>query len=243
MTEPFMDISEYYDTLMDDIGYDNWIDYLTEIAEIYEIQMEPLLDVTCGTGNSTLPFIKRGIRDIIGADNSMEMLKVAKAKDPNIFWVQSNAMSLPFHNQFSLVISIFDSLNYLLEPEDLSAAISSIRESLKEGGYFIFDMNTPYGLKSVIEREIKENNENMISIWRNNYKKNSNILTLHLSLFIKKEGKWKRIDEIHREKGYDKEEVAEILIKNDLKLIDTYKCFEHSEVDRHTKRILYIAKK
>ncbi len=241
--KPYSNIARYYDILMKDVSYDKWIEYIMDTIELYNIKATPLLDVTCGTGNSILPFVKKKKKPLLGVDNSIEMLKVAKEKEPGLVLVQANAMRLPFLNQFNLVVSMFDSLNYILKLENLIEAFGSIKEALKPGGHFLFDLNTPYGLKCVSGRDVREENKNLMSVWRNVYKKDSKILTLHLTLFVKKDANWQRVDEIHKEKGYSEEEIKYGLKTLDFQVIDAFKCFEHSRADRFTKRILYIARK
>jgi SAM-dependent methyltransferase len=241
--KPYSDIANYYDILMKDVNYERWVDYIMDLVKLFDIKITPLLDVTCGTGNSIIPFVKRKFKSLFGVDNSIEMLKVAKTKIPNLPLVQANAMNLPFVNRFNLAVSMFDSLNYLLKLEDLMEAFSSIKEALKPGGYFIFDLNTPYGLNCVSGRDTREENKDLMSIWRNVYNKDERILTLHLTLFVKEDGNWRRVDEIHKERGYTEDEIKYGLKTLDFDIIETFKCFEHSRVDRFTKRILYIAKK
>ncbi|MEA1913449.1 MAG: class I SAM-dependent methyltransferase [candidate division WOR-3 bacterium] len=242
LTKSFSKIAGYYDDLMKDVDYEGWIHYILDIADLYDVQMSSLLDVTCGTGNSTIPFVETGLSSIIGADGSFEMLEVAKRKRSDLFFVQANARNLPFAGHFNLVISIFDSLNYILDYNDLLAAFDSIKESLLPGGHFIFDLNTPYGLKTVLERDVRKDNTNLISVWRNAYDEKERILTLHLTLYIKKDNGWSRVDEIHRERGYTEDKIREGLESSGFSIQGTFKCFEHSRVDRFTKRILYIAK-
>ncbi|MEO0293454.1 MAG: class I SAM-dependent methyltransferase [candidate division WOR-3 bacterium] len=241
--KPYTNIARYYDLLMKDVKYDEWIEYILETINLFNIKTTPLLDVTCGTGNSTIPFLNRNLTPILGMDNSIEMLKVAKEKKPDLLLVQANALRIPFLNYFNLAISMFDSLNYLLELKKLIQAFYSIKEALKPEGHFIFDLNTPYGLRCASGREVREENQNFISIWRNSYDKDSKILTLHLTLFVKENGRWRRIDEIHKERGYEEEEVKYALKLSNFKVINTFKCFEHNKVDKFTRRILYVAKK
>ncbi len=240
--KPYSNIARYYDTLMKEVGYEKWIDYILDTIDLFNIKATPMLDVTCGTGNSIIPFVKKKKKPLLGVDNSLEMLKVAKEKEPTLALVQANAMKLPFLNHFNLALSMFDSLNYILEPESLIEAFSSIKDSLKPGGHFLFDLNTPYGLKCVSGRDVREENKNLMSVWRNSYNKKDRILTLHLTLFVKKDSNWNRIDEIHKEKGYSEEEIRYSLKTLDFEIIEAFRCFEHSRPDRFTKRILYIAR-
>jgi ubiquinone/menaquinone biosynthesis C-methylase UbiE len=241
--KPYSNIAEYYDILMRDVNYDKWIEYLMDTIELFNIKTTPLLDLTCGTGNSIMPFFKKERKPLLCVDNSFEMLKVAREKNPSLILTQANAKQLPFLNYFNLIFSMFDSLNYILEFKKLLEAFDSVREALKPGGHFLFDLNTPYGLKSVSGRDVREENRNLMSVWRNVYKKESEILTLHLTLFVKKDSNWERIDEVHQEKGYNEKEIKQGLKTLGFELVDAFKCFEHARPDRYTKRILYIARK
>jgi ubiquinone/menaquinone biosynthesis C-methylase UbiE len=226
---------------MEDVDYNGWIQYIIDVAELFDVKLSPLLDITCGTGNSILPFKENNIK-ITGVDNSLEMLKFAKLKLPESTFIQASAQNLPFSRYFNLAISIFDSLNYILEYKDLLDAFYSVAESLLPESHFIFDMNTPYGLEIISHHNIRRENEGIISVWRNLYNKKEKLLILHLTLFIKKVNMWSRIDEIHRERGYSEYDVVMGLKKTGFKVLGTFKCFEQSNVDRFTKRILYVAK-
>jgi SAM-dependent methyltransferase len=240
--KPYSNIAKYYDILMKDVGYEKWVEYIMDTIDLFNIKTTPLLDLTCGTGNSILPFVRRKKKHLLGVDNSIEMLKVAKGKQPDLALVQADARMLPFSNRFNLVLSMFDSLNYMLKSDNLLEAFGSVKEALKDGGHFLFDMNTPYGLKCVAGRDVREENKNLISVWRNVYDKDTKMLTLHLTLFVKKDTNWHRIDEIHKEKGYSEEEIKYGLKTLDFQVIDAFRCFGHSRPDRFTKRILYIAR-
>lgn len=226
---------------MEEVDYNGWIQYILDVVELFDVKLSPILDITCGTGNSILPFKESDIK-IIGVDNSLEMLKFAKLKLPESTFIQASAQNLPFSHYFNSAISIFDSLNYILEYKDLLDAFYSVAESLLSQSHFIFDMNTPYGLEIISHHNIRRENEGIISVWRNLYNKKEKLLTLHLTLFIKKVNMWSRIDEIHRERGYSEDDVVMGLKKTGFKVLGTFKCFEQSNVDRFTKRILYVAK-
>lgn len=240
-SKSFTKIAKYYDILMKDVDYDGWIQYILDMTKLFDVKLSPLLDITCGTGNSILPLIERNIK-IVGIDNSLEMLKFAKLKLPELTFVQASAQNLPFNRYFNFAISIFDSLNYILNYKDLLDAFYSVAESLLVESHFIFDMNTPYGLEVISQHNIRRENTDLISVWRNLYNKKEQLLTLHLTLFVKRGNKWSRVDEIHREKGYSEYDVVSGLKKTGFKVLGTFKCFEQSNVDRFTKRILYVAK-
>ena len=103
-----------------------------------------VVDLGCGTGKLTTLLADAGY-DMIGIDNSFDMLDMAlEREDDRILYLMQDMREFEPGEKVSAVVSACDSINYILEPEDLQAVFFCVSESLKEGGIFIFDVNTPY---------------------------------------------------------------------------------------------------
>jgi len=243
MAEIFEKIAPYYNALMRDVDYKQWSEYLLRILNHYHFVPKKMLDVACGTGNSTLPFWEEFPEKVYGVDISIEMLKEAKKRLPSLPFVNADIRKLPFFQTFNLITCIFDSLNYMLTEDDLFNAFSSVRETIIKGGLFLFDMNTEYGLRTINNLgTLNKDNQDVISIWRHYYKEEKNELTLHLSIFPKVENTRGRIDEVHTERAYSVSIIKSLLNKAYFVLLDAFTCFSFARVNPKTKRILFIAK-
>ena len=66
-----------YDTFMDNIPYEEWCEYLTGLLKEQGVTAGLLLDLGCGTGSLTELLADAGY-DMIGVDNSEEMLELAR---------------------------------------------------------------------------------------------------------------------------------------------------------------------
>ena len=80
-----------YDELMDNIPYEEWGKYLIDLLNEYGIKDGIVLDLGCGTGNITEILANNGY-DMIGVDNSQEMLNIAMEKrgdDTSILYLLS----------------------------------------------------------------------------------------------------------------------------------------------------------
>ncbi len=80
--------------------YDRYrIGYSTELYDAVErLGIAPrstIIDIGCGTGLATEPFVARGIR-VVGLDPSAEMLAVAKARVPAATFVTAAAEHIPY---------------------------------------------------------------------------------------------------------------------------------------------------
>ena len=77
--EAYTGFAQVYDTFMDNVPYEEWTDYYTEILREHGIMDGIVLDLGCGTGSMTELLAEQGY-DMIGVDNSEEMLDLAMEK-------------------------------------------------------------------------------------------------------------------------------------------------------------------
>ena len=68
-----------YDLFMDNIPYEEWCEYLAGLLEDQGIREGLVLELGCGTGNMTRLLAEKGY-DMIGVDNSVDMLEIAMEK-------------------------------------------------------------------------------------------------------------------------------------------------------------------
>ncbi len=269
---PFKQIAPYYDILMNHVDYAAWVIYLGAIFERFEIEPRKILDLACGTGVPTLLLARQGY-EVIGLDSSMEMLKEAQKKTkgqttnsafriPN--WILGDMRSFEISEKVDVVISFFDSLNYLLEEADLRNTFNSVFGALVEEGYFIFDMNTIFGLSQYWSKGTDVRDENgLLSVWRNSFNRRQKIAQLDLTLFVQspsppplrkpasRSGRgdkgglpvYERIDEFHEERGYSPREIELNLIAAGFQDIQIFKHLKFQVSTRTTNRIMVVAKK
>jgi ubiquinone/menaquinone biosynthesis C-methylase UbiE/3',5'-cyclic AMP phosphodiesterase CpdA len=95
------------------------------------------LDVGCGTGNYTTPFVNR-VQKLIGLDISAEMLGEARLKTDRIEWVESNALDTPFGAAFFDRIWGISTLHYF-RGDDQALLFREVHRLLKPGGIAVFD--------------------------------------------------------------------------------------------------------
>mgnify|MGYP002514138445 CR=1 FL=1 len=75
----YQDFAKVYDALMGSVNYQKRGEYLLSVFEKYGQNPPCLLDLGCGTGNMTALLDAAGY-DMIGVDNSEEMLEIAMEK-------------------------------------------------------------------------------------------------------------------------------------------------------------------
>jgi len=100
------------------------------------------LDVGCGTGRAFRPLLRRGW-EVRGCDLSPAMLERARqAGEGRVELEAIDMRELPVLGEFELVLSLNDSVNYLLGDDDLERALAAMRANLADDGLLLFDVNS-----------------------------------------------------------------------------------------------------
>ena len=145
--DAYTSFAQVYDLFMDDIPYKEWCDYITNLLKDYHIENGILLDLGCGTGSLTQLLSKQGF-DMIGVDNSSDMLEIAIEKKEqsgqDILYLLQDMREFELYGTVKAIISICDSINYILSYEDLVQVFRLVNNYLDPEGIFIFDLNTEY---------------------------------------------------------------------------------------------------
>ena len=186
--EAYTSFAEVYDQFMDNVPYREWADFLQEILQKEGINDGLVLDLGCGTGSMTEELAGRGY-DMIGVDNSEDMLEIAMEKRQesghDILYLLQDMQEFELYGTVRAVVSVCDSVNYVTEKEELEQVFRLVNNYLDPGGIFVFDFNTEYKYRELLaDRTIAENRDEGSFIWDNYYDEESRINEYDLALFI-----------------------------------------------------------
>lgn len=259
--EAYTDFASVYDTFMDETPYEEWAEFLHELIKEYGVskpaskgdsvldsEKNLVLDLGCGTGTLTELLAQYGY-DMIGVDFSREMLNIAmekKEKSGNsILYLCQDMRELDLYSTVGTVISACDSVNYLLEEEDVIETFRRVNNYLYPGGVFIFDFNTVYKYAQVIgDTTIAENREDCSFIWDNYYHEEECVNEYDLTIFVKEDrnGLFRKFTETHYQRGYTLEEMKAFIEKAGMKFIKAVDADTHEEPTDKSERIYIIAR-
>lgn len=246
--DAYTGFAEVYDTFMDNIPYEEWAEYLINLLKEYEVDEGLVLDLGCGTGNMTELLSKAGY-DMIGVDNSEEMLEIAMEKreesGQNILYLLQDMREFELYGTVKAVVSICDSINYILEEEELMEVFRLVNNYLDPQGVFIFDFNTTHKYRDVMgERTIAEAREDCSFIWDNYYYEEEEINEYELSLFVKEKDSdlYRRYQEVHHQRAYELETIKGLIEKSGLEYITAYDAFSKNMPTDQSERIYVIAR-
>jgi SAM-dependent methyltransferase len=140
--EAYDAFADLYDAFTWDHDYELWVSSLEPLVMAHGLGGKRVLDVACGTGKSIVPWLDRGYR-VVGCDLSPRMLaRAALTTGGRCRLLEADMRRLPRIWPVDLVTCLGDSINYLLEPDDLAAAFRSVAAQLPPGGLYVFDVNS-----------------------------------------------------------------------------------------------------
>lgn len=246
--EAYRSFALVYDMFMNNVPYEEWTDYLESLLKEYGVKDGLVLELGCGTGSVTELLAQKGY-DMIGVDNSMDMLEIAMEKKMesghDILYLLQDMREFELYGTVAAIVSICDSMNYITEEEDLLDVFRLVNNYLDPGGVFIFDLNTIYKYREVMgERTIAENREEASFIWDNYYDEEEQINEYELALFIPEgeDGLYRKYEEVHYQKGYELTRIKELLEEAGLAFVGAYDAFTRNPVREDSERIYVIAK-
>lgn len=245
----YNDLASIYDKLMDDIDYTHWTEYLNEHIEKHRAPGKVLLDLGCGTGSISISLAQKGY-SVTGIDISTEMLTQAEQKarelGVNINFFHQDIRELDLDFQVDIVISTFDTFNYITEKQDLIKVFQGANRSLKDKGILIFDINTQYKLEKVLgENVFSYNTEELVYIWESFFDRKTKVCQMDLTFFAleSKTGKYIRFDETHLERAYEEKEIKEMLINSGFEILGTYGELSFDLPQEKEERVFFVARK
>lgn len=245
--DAYSDFSYVYDTFMDETPYEEWCEFLTETLQKNGIKEGLLLDLGCGTGTMTELLAQKGY-DMIGIDMSDQMLSVAMEKREQsgypILYLQQDMREFELYGTVKAVVCVCDSVNYLLEEEDILETFELVNNYLDPDGIFIFDFNTVYKYAEVIgDATIAENREDCSFIWENFYEQEDQINEYDLTIFVKEEDdRYRKFTETHYQRGYTLETMRALVEEAGMIFVDAMDAETHGPVHEQSERIYVIAR-
>lgn len=258
--ESYGDFAYIYDELMDNTPYEEWTEIICGLIEKYgvskpcrdskdvlESERNLVLDLGCGTGTLTEMMYDKGY-DMIGIDSSEAMLEVAMEKrfesGSEILYLNQDMRKLEMYSTVGTVISVCDSVNYILDEDELVTTFSLVNNYLYPKGIFIFDFNTDYKYREVIgDRTIAENRDDCSFIWENTYANETGINEYNLTVFVEEEdGLFRRFNELHYQRGYTVEQMKSIVEKSGMEILEIIDSDTHKEVTATSERIYIVAR-
>jgi len=244
VTDAFTRLARHYDDLMASVPYPMWVDYLERLLDCHGRRGQRVLDLATGTGSVALILARHGYQ-VTGVDISAPMLEQAAAKSAReglpIDWVHQDLTQLDLPaGAWDWACCLYDSLNYVIGEGGLARACQGTSRALRQGGLFIFDLNTPY----CFERELFTQHHTVPTAkvryrWRSHYDPARRLARVDM-VFWTEEGEFR---ETHYQRAYQDQELEQALAGSGCHLLARYEAYTLLPSGPASDRIFYVAEK
>ena len=240
----FDDVAKHYDYLMRSIPYSGWVDYLEALLTHHSISAHTVFDLACGTGRVGSELLRRGY-DVIGADLSEKMVRHCRDRQPPLAAAVMDARQLGLREgAFDLVVCMYDSLNYILEPEGLQSAFVGIAHGLKPGAWLIFDMNTTFALAAGFFASTNVGSGELLEFtWKPFWDAPTKICRVEMDFKWIGDGGPYEYHEVHYQHAYEIPEVTEMLGRAGFVQTEFYHGYSLNPPNRWSDRFFVAARK
>ena len=260
--QPYTSFASVYDIFMDNVPYKEWADYVEKLLKKFHIEKGLVLELGCGTGSMTRQLAEKGY-DMIGLDNSEEMLSIAREKGnesgDNILYLCQDMREFELFGTVAAVVSVCDSMNYLLSEEDLLQVFRLVNNYLDPQGIFIFDLDTEYAYREILgDNTIAENREEGSFIWENTYYEEERMNEVNLTLFIPEQQEeesaisqasyhqqnsiYRKYEETHYRKAYTIETIKGLIEEAGMEWVAVYDTLTEKKPKKASERVYIIAR-
>ncbi len=221
---PYKVLSLIYDKFMEGIDFHLWAEFIKfNLEKFYGLSPKTILELACGTGEMLKALIDTFPHSSIdGLDSSESMLEVAKRKlDSRVGIIRGrmeNIKGIP-SSRYEAVVLVNSSISYLTSMGEVLHLFKEIHRILVKGGVFYFDMASEEHINKVFkgsvfieegkinpdlsEKIMGENYSRFYCVWTNEYDEVSKTVVAIYDIFLEKDSKWDRFQEVHPQRLFE----------------------------------------
>lgn len=227
----------YYDSLMEPQFYDDYYQFIRMHCEFDEV-----LELGCGTGEIAIRLAKDN-KSVFASDLSIDMLEIAKQKamqhNVNLMLQRVDMTDFQTSHKVDLILCLCDSLNYVIEVQDVLKVFKNVYESLKDGGTFIFDVNSLYKTDVILKDYCENEEDNEFAFrWQVELLKKGYV---HHYVYIHDKLENEVVEENHYQKTYDISQYLDWLNEVGFSCVEYYGDFK--EYNQTCERIIFVCRK
>ena len=244
----FTALAPHYDELMQIVPYDAWADYVLLLFQIAQHDPIKLLDGACGTGNLSFELARSDI-SVVGVDIAPAMIEIAQNKALSfphpIRFLEADLTDFDLNETFDCATCLYDSLNYILDPQKLRAAFAGFARHVERGGVLVFDMNTPLALTADLFTQRSFDPRKPLQYdWHAAYDAQTKITEVAMSFTrTDSNGTQQKWSETHRERAYELEEVEAMLTATGWETLKIYDAYTINPPHQKSERWFWMARR
>ena len=161
-----------------------------------------------------------------------------------VTFVEADMRCFSLPEPVDLVTCFYDSLNYLLTPDDLLRCFACVYRALAPGGLFCFDLATQFFLRHYWQGTETYEGDGYSQVMQSSFDEATGLSTLVLRGIVK--DNWellRQFEEVHVERAYAAEVVDTLLSAAGLVREALYDCFTHQAPNAASLRHFWAARR
>jgi len=248
-TEIYSVLAHLYDTLMQDVDYEMWADFIDEVIQTHHSTPIDIMELACGTGAISLCLASFDEYNLTATDQSAAMIEKARQKaaeqESDIQFHTLDFRDIKSSKKFDVIFSVFDSVNYLHHEADILKMLRGCEQILKPGGLLIYDFSTPQNSLEAVD--YLNNEEGSFGAYR--YFRESRYEPaeqFHYNEFeieeLAEDGKTvtRSFNEVHKQRIYSLKEMLSILEQTSYHQVAKYEGFDLVDADENSTRVTMV---
>lgn len=243
---PYRFSSVVYDRLVGEWAHQHWRENCERLIKRYHLDLSLVADVACGTGLNAAYLAEKG-SEVYAVDISPAMLRVAARRlrgygKVTILLQDMRYLALP--RRVGTLFCATDSLNHLLEEEDVILAVRSFYHNLRPGGHLVCDVNTAWQLREGADDVPWEFElDGWRVTWKSEWDERSLTAALGMRLRYGEGVRAREIYETHRERAYDEEFITGTMMEAGFSAVEALDAAGLGKPGARTRRLLFVAVK
>ncbi|HNR67708.1 MAG TPA: class I SAM-dependent methyltransferase [bacterium] len=243
---PYSILAQIYDFVMDHVDYAAWAAYIARLLSHHQVTAQSLVDISCGTGSFCLSTALNKLQ-VYGCDGSSEMVrqaicKAAKKRRRSLFWCADMA-AFASRRRFDCVVSLYDSMNYLLEESQWRQCLLRVEEALEPGGVFIFDVSTLRNSRDFFNRFVqKEQNQQVVYRRKSYFEERQKIQHNEFAITFRNNPQ-QIYHEHHRQRIRSLAEIEELIEETPFAILGQYNGFSLQAGSDQSERVHFVLQK
>ncbi len=249
---PYSAFAEFYEIYMKHVDYNAWSDFIIRrFEEITGNKPISILEIACGTA-AVSRILKDKDYNVEACDIVPEMLDIARYLNRDLKLFQADMTNYSLTKNYDLIISLFDSVNYILNKKSFELMLRQTYENLSDKGVYIFDISTFYNSTENFDGyiNVEDNKENFL-LHRAEFLSKYYTQETELNLFSQKFNIFVRDDEIHEQKVWMTKEIIDMINNSDFTLYGIYdidinknlKSYKSADLDKFYSRLFFVLQK
>jgi SAM-dependent methyltransferase len=245
LVEPYSKLASIYDELMIHVDYKNWSRFIQKMIKRWHPNAQRILDISCGTTNLLLKLDSKKYR-LYGLDYSFDMLKVAnkkcKSSKASIQLWQGNMISFGLKQSVDVIISLYDSVNYILNAAAWQKMFNCVYDSLDINGLFIFDICTEKNSRDFFHNYYeRKRGDGFYYTRESKYDPENRIHSNRFEIYYDAEKK--TFVEYHEQKIFRMKQVLDLINQTQFQLLGAFHGLTFKPGSENSLRIHFVLKK